>query len=104
RQKDFRIALSHAINRQEIIDTVYQKQGRPWQTAPRPEVPFYESDDMGTQYTEHDPDLANRILDGLGYAPGDNGRRLGPDGKPITISVLSDIRYFEFADVLELIK
>ena len=56
--KDFRIGLSHAINRQQIIDLVYQRQGEPWQTAPRPDVPFYTSDDFGTQYTEFDLDLA----------------------------------------------
>ncbi len=30
--KDFRIGLSHAINRQEIIDVVYVSQGEPWLT------------------------------------------------------------------------
>src|SRR5690606_136029 len=33
--KDFRIALSHAINRQEIIDLVYITQGKPAQVGPR---------------------------------------------------------------------
>ncbi|CAA9575588.1 MAG: Oligopeptide ABC transporter, periplasmic oligopeptide-binding protein OppA, partial [uncultured Thermomicrobiales bacterium] len=31
--KDFRIGLSHAINRQEIIDIGYVSQGEPWQSA-----------------------------------------------------------------------
>ncbi|MEQ7129368.1 ABC transporter substrate-binding protein [Actinopolymorpha sp. B11F2] len=103
--KDFRIGLSYAINRQEIIDTVYQRQGRPWQTAPRPEVPFYDSDDIGTQYTEYDLDRANEHLDRAGYTDrASDGRRLGSDGKPISITVLTDVRYFEMADVLELMK
>src|SRR5690606_14004343 len=38
--KDFRIGLSHAINRQEIIDTVYRGQGEPWQMSPRKESGF----------------------------------------------------------------
>ncbi|MEO1018807.1 MAG: ABC transporter substrate-binding protein, partial [Pseudomonadota bacterium] len=33
--KDFRIGLSHAINRQEIIDVVFTGQGEPYQMAPR---------------------------------------------------------------------
>ncbi len=37
--KDFRIGLSHAINRQEIIDVAYVGQGEPWQLAPRKETP-----------------------------------------------------------------
>jgi ABC-type transport system substrate-binding protein len=34
--KDFRIGLSHAIDRQEIIDVVYVGQGEPYQVASRP--------------------------------------------------------------------
>lgn len=103
--KDFRIGLSHAINRQEIIDAVFQRQGRPWQTAPRPEAPFYDSDEMGTQYTEYDPDLANEHLDRAGYAERDgNNRRLGPDGRPITVSVMVPTRYPLLINALELIK
>ena len=37
--KDFRVGLSHAINRQEIIDLVYVSQGEPWQAAPLPVSP-----------------------------------------------------------------
>ena len=32
--EDFRIGLSHAIDRKAIIDTVYVSQGTPWQAAP----------------------------------------------------------------------
>ena len=103
--KNFRIGLSCAINRPEIIKAVYQRQGKPWQTAPRPEVPFYDSDDIGTQYTEYDLDRANEHLDKAGYqerSPG--GIRLDPNGNPIAITVLTDVRYFEMADALQLIK
>lgn len=103
--KEFRIGLSHAINRREIIETVYQRQGDPWQTAPRPEAPFYSSRDMGTQYTEYDLDRANEHLNKAGYPDrSSSGSRLGPDGKPIVITVLADNRYFEMGDVLRLMK
>src|SRR5690625_4304265 len=65
--KDFRIGLSHAINRQAIIDTVYQRQGEPWQGAPRPEHRFYD-EAMAKQYTEYDVELANQYLDDAGYS------------------------------------
>ena len=42
--KDFRIALSHAINRQEIIDTVFVGQGIPYQGAPKPTSEYYNED------------------------------------------------------------
>jgi peptide/nickel transport system substrate-binding protein len=103
--KNFRVALSHAINRQQIIDLMYQRQGRPWQTGVRPEVPFYDSDDFGTQYTEFDLDLAEKYLRkaGLGRR-GKHGRLLGFDGKPVVVEILVPTRYPVFVDTLELIK
>ena len=37
--KDFRIGVSHLLDRQEIIDVVFTGQGEPFQVAPRPESP-----------------------------------------------------------------
>lgn len=103
--KDFRIGLSHAIDRQQIIDLVYQRQGRPWQTAPRPDVPFYTSDDFGTQYTEFDLEKAEAAMSAAGYSELDGrDRRLGEDGKPIVISVLCQSRYPDMIDAMEFIK
>jgi peptide/nickel transport system substrate-binding protein len=76
---DFRIGLSHAINRQEITDAVHSRQGEPFQCAPRPESPFYH-ERLATQYLEYDPDLANEHLDKVLPDKDGNGTRLGPDG------------------------
>ncbi len=102
--KDFRIALSHAINRQQIIDLVYQRQGRPWQTAPRPDVPFYEGEEFGTQYTEFDLGRAEEFFAKAGYDQVDGGKRIGEDGKPIVISVLCQSRYPDTVDAMEFVK
>src|SRR5690625_3243118 len=101
--KDFRIGLSHAINRQAIIDTVYQRQGEPWQGAPRSEHRLYD-EEMAKQYTEYDVDLANQYLDDAGYAETDsNGVRLGPDGNPITFQLLVSNFNFEWSDVASMV-
>ncbi len=103
RNRDFRVALSHAINRQEIIDTVYAGLGEPYQAAPRPESNYYD-EAFAKQYTEHDPDQANTILDGLGFTERDAaGTRLGPDGNPIRI-VLEMASGKEFLDVGPLLE
>src|SRR5690625_5508470 len=82
--KDFRIGLSHAINRQAIIDTVYQRQGEPWQGAPRPEHRFYD-EAMAKQYTKNDVEQANQYHHDAGYSKTNaNGIRLGPDRNRIT--------------------
>lgn len=105
--KNFRIGLSYAINRQQIIDVVYQRQGTPRQTAPRPEAPFYNATakEMATQYTKYDLALANKYLDQAGFSARDSSkRRLGPDGKPIVVTMLTETRYPFFSDALQLIK
>lgn len=85
--KDFRVALSHAINRQEIIDLIYVGQGQPYQLAPRPTSPFY-NEQLATQYTEYDPEAANQMLDDAGFAEKDaDGYRLGPDGNRISFAI-----------------
>ncbi len=88
--KDFRIALSRAIDRQEMIDIIYLSQGVPYEVAPRPESQFYD-EEFAKQYTEFDPDQANKLLDGLGLTKkNDAGIRLFADGTPISIQV--DVR------------
>jgi peptide/nickel transport system substrate-binding protein len=88
--KNFRIALSHAINRPELIDIIYVGQGEPFQVAPRPESRFYD-EAFAHQYTEYDPELANKMLDEAGLTERDgNGIRLMSDGNPLTIRV--DVR------------
>ena len=103
--KDFRIGLSHAIDRQEIIDAVYQAQGEPWQAAPRPETEYY-NEQLAKQYTEYNPDFANEYLDRAGYTQRDRENfRLGPDGRRITITAEASVDFrSEHVDVLELIQ
>lgn len=101
---DFRAGLSHAINRQEIIDAIYVSQGEPWQAAPRPESAFY-NERLAKQYTEYDVDLANEMLDKVLPEKDGNGVRLGDDGKPFTFVVegAADIKP-EWPDILDLIR
>src|SRR5690606_12035287 len=80
------VALSHAINRQEIIDVIYVGSGEPRQPAPLDESPFYH-EQLATQYLEYDVDKANQLLDDLGLERGPDGMRLRFDGQPLFISV-----------------
>jgi peptide/nickel transport system substrate-binding protein len=104
--KDFRIGLSYAINRQEIIDSVFQRQGEPWQGAPLPDSPLYD-EEMAKQYSEYDVDLANEHLDNAGYTERDGEDfRLGPDGERITITMelRSDFSDGIWVEAFELIR
>ena len=103
--KDFRIGLSHAIDRQEIVDVVFTGQGEPFQVAPRPQSPFYD-EALAKQYTEFDPDLAIQHLEAAGLTEmNGDGIRLMSDGQPakITIDVISALRP-EWIDILEIMQ
>ncbi|TDE03094.1 ABC transporter substrate-binding protein [Jiangella asiatica] len=85
--KDFRIGLSHAINRDEMIAAVWQQQGEPWQGAPKAGSDYYD-EEFGTQYLEYDVALANQHLDQAGLTGRDgSGVRLRPDGQPLLFNV-----------------
>jgi len=84
--KDFRVGLSHAINRQEIIDTVFVSQGEPWQGSPRPESPF-ANENLAKQFTEYDVDIANQHLDKVLPDKDGDGFRLRPDGQQFIFTV-----------------
>lgn len=80
RNRDFRIALSIAIDRQRIIDAVYHGVGEPAQVDPGPGSPF-ENETLRNAFIEYDPDRANQILDSLGLTQRDSeGMRTFPDG------------------------
>jgi peptide/nickel transport system substrate-binding protein len=98
--KDFRVAVSLAIDRQGIIDRAFEGVGEPYQLAPRPESPFYD-EIMAKQYTEHDDDRANAILDSLGLDRRDaEGIRLMEDGRPLRFT----IEALGFDVALEMVK
>lgn len=101
--KDFRIGISHAVNRQEIIDLIYFGSGRAAQTAPQPVSPLY-NEEMATQFTDYDPDLANEYLDKVLPEKDGDGFRLGPDGERFTLIFLTaDVFGAQFPDVMELV-
>src|SRR5690606_14120367 len=88
RNRDFRIGLSYALDRQQMIDSVLQRQGEPWQAAPQRESRYFD-EEMAKQYTEHDLDQANEYLDKAFPRKDRDGNRLGPDGKPIVLRFLA---------------
>ncbi len=104
RNKDVRVALSLAIDREEIIDIVYQGQGEPYQIGPRPDHVLY-NEQLGRQYTEFDPDRANELLDAAGYAERDSeDYRLLPDGRRMAFNIqYTGIEQPDWGDALEII-
>jgi len=102
--KDFRIGLSHAIDRQEIIDLIYLGLNEPSQIAPRSESNIYD-EELAKQYTEYNVELANEHLDAAGYTERDaEGFRLGPDGNRISFTIEVTAAIQEWVDAIQLIQ
>ena len=86
-QLDFRRALSVALNRDEVNEVLYQGLGKPGKVAPLENVSFYK-EGWRTDWAQYDPELANRLLDGVGMAERDGqGFRLLPDGTRFTFVI-----------------
>src|SRR5690606_9150640 len=104
--RDFRIGLSYAIDRADLIKAVMQGQGEPWQAAPRRESPFFD-ERLAKQYTEFDPKKAERHLDRAGLRKRDReGFRLREDGKRLHFRIevpTPSVKDF-WADAAELVK
>ncbi len=102
--KNFRIGLSYAMDRQNVIDTIYVGQGKPFGDSPRPESPFY-NDKLATQYTTHDVALANQALDKVLPNKDSSGMRLGTDGKPFSITVTVNQGFRpDWVDVMQILQ
>jgi len=83
RNKQFRIALSVAINRDEINQFLYEGLGNPCQPAPVKGTPWYVPE-YKHYYDEYNPEKANQILDELGLKWDKNHEyRLRPDGEKL---------------------
>jgi len=83
----FRRALSLAINREEINDTVYFGLGVPRQGTILPSCRYYK-EEWGKAYAQYEPDQANRLLDEMGLTQRDkDGFRKRPDGKTLLLII-----------------
>lgn len=102
--KDFRVALSHAINRDQIKESVFLGLGEARQGVPAPWHPYFPGDAYAKKYTEYDPAEANKLLDSLGLTKKDaQGIRLLPNGKPATIEISVVPAFGAWPDVAQLV-
>jgi peptide/nickel transport system substrate-binding protein len=102
--KDFRIALSLAINRDEIKESAFLGLGEARQGVPAPWHPYFPGKEWAAKYTEFRRDEANRMLDQLGIAKRDaEGIRLMASGKPATIEISVVPAFGAWPDVAQLV-
>ena len=84
RDKNFRIALSVAVDRDELNGIVFKGLYIPSQVGPPDGPPYNGELPQYKMYTQYDPGLANRLLDTLGLKWDRRGEvRLRSDGEPL---------------------
>ena len=84
----FREAMSLAIDRDAVNETLYFGLATIRQAVPPANTSFYE-DWMGEYMTEYNPEEACKKLESIGCVKGSDGIYLMPDGKPFNLIVES---------------
>lgn len=101
--RDFRIALSLGIEREEIRESAFLGLGEIRQPVAAPWHPYYPGDEYAFQYTEYDPARANELLDGIGLTRGANGERTLPSGAPLRLEISVVPAFGPWPDVAQLV-
>lgn len=104
--KDFRVALSLAINREEINEIGYLGLAEPRAATIIEGCPYYV-DGLAELHAQFDPEMANEILDQIGLdKKSKDGYRLNPDGEEIDITILTTdmTLYGPWVDITDLVS
>lgn len=89
RDEQVRLAISHGIDRQTLVDRVLLGNGTIGDSVVDPTFSRWYTPTAPEDVQEYDPALAEQILDDAGYLDTDeDGVREGPDG-PLTIELLT---------------
>jgi peptide/nickel transport system substrate-binding protein len=81
--KAFRVALSFAVDRDQIITQAYQGAGLPGTTIIPPAYEPWRWTPDDEDAFAYDPEKAKEMLDAAGYTVGGDGFRTMPNGDPI---------------------
>lgn len=78
-KRDFRLALMHALDRDEMNKVVFDGGGKPMQASPIPGSALHNAE-ASFSNIEYQPDVANQLLDSLGLTERNaDGYRVWPD-------------------------
>lgn len=85
--RELRIAIEYAIDRQEIIDVALMGFGEVGSTLVPPLFEFWHLD-LGSDFRAYNQQRAVEILEAAGYGLGADGTRVSPDGEPLAFTLL----------------
>jgi peptide/nickel transport system substrate-binding protein len=100
----YRRALSLAVDRDELNEVIYTGLAKPSNNTIMPRSTLFKPE-YATKWANYDPKLANQLLDQVGLTRrNDQGIRLLPDGRSVTIVVEHSSEVTEDADALSMIS
>ena len=85
--KEWRQAVSMAIDRESIKEISFGGQGTARNALPAADHPYYPGDAWDTKYATYEPDKSNEILDRVMGAKDEEGFRTMPDGSRFEVSL-----------------
>lgn len=110
--RNFRIALSLAMDRERINDIVFKGLGVVQNFTISKEAFQFQGEigqkvwrEWANNFVEYDPDQANQFLDEMGMTKGSDGWRRKPNGEPFNLLVLTPLPPYPLhVDVMELVE
>ena len=105
--RDFRIALSLGIDRNQLNEAFWLGLGTPGTQVLAESSPYNPGPEYRTMHSTHDPDKANKLLDGIGLKAKDaEGYRLRTDGKGRLRIELMTVggQFLQFTQIAEMIR
>ena len=103
--REFRIALSHGIDRTQINETFVLGLGQVASAAPGDRTPYFPGPEYKTLHVGHDVKKANDMLDALGLTKKDSeGYRLRADGGGrLRLALTTYLGFLPFTQIAEMI-
>jgi len=105
-EKNFRVALSIALDRDQINNILFGGAFAVQQISPPHGPPFHGEDAKFAQYTDYNPEMANRLLDEMGLRwDASHQHRLRPDGRPLElVMIIQERPDFDYVAMAEMYK
>jgi peptide/nickel transport system substrate-binding protein len=103
-RREFRIALSHGIDRSQINETFLLGLGQTGSAAPGDRTPYFPGPEYRNLHTAYDVKMANEMLDRLGLTKKDSeGYRLRTDGGGrLRLSITTYVGFLPFTGMAEM--
>ena len=103
--REFRIALSHGIDRTQINETFVLGLGQATSAAPGDRTPYFPGPEYKTLHVGYDVKKANEMLDALGLTKKDSeGYRLRADGGGrLRLALTTYLGFLPFTQIAEMI-